>query len=106
MVVVGQLGGTVRKGEGAKMCIDFKPVTHIVDLSGCEFTLTIAGKYEYILRMQVPHPPHSPLHHPPPLFDLMVVWSGHWNASSTPLFIHSIELWRLLPDTSWMHPCE
>jgi hydrocephalus-inducing protein len=48
----GQLGGTVRKGSSTELTWVFRPVNNVVDLDGCEFNCTVAGKYEYIVKLK------------------------------------------------------
>jgi len=48
----GQLGGTVRKGASAELGWVFRPVNSVVNLDGCEFTCTVAGKYDYVVKLR------------------------------------------------------
>jgi len=47
-----QLGGTVRKGDSVEVAWTFRPVNAEVDLEGCEFTCTVAGKLDYTVRLR------------------------------------------------------
>ena len=46
----GPSGSTVRKGDRVKLSLDFRPVSPI-NLDGTEFRCTIAGKYDYVIRV-------------------------------------------------------
>ena len=47
-----QLGGTCRKGSRIELSWWFRPVNTHVNLDGCEFMCTIAGKQEYIVKLR------------------------------------------------------